>query len=82
MSLPIAPIIDFFLTVLEKDNDDNAELAIKSINEMQKFYRNTFFVLSEIPTGPDRFFKVFKGLIMSLKDRMEEAKQPLEKVQA
>lgn len=39
-----------FLTVLEKDNDDNAELAIKSINEMQKFYRNTFFVLvSPVP---------------------------------
>ena len=34
-----------FLTVIDKDNEENAEIAVKSIFEMQKFYRNTFFVL-------------------------------------
>ena len=33
------------VTVIEKDNEENADLAMKQLLEMQKFYRNTFFTL-------------------------------------
>ena len=34
-----------FLIVMDKDNEENAEIAIKTLYEMQKFYRNTHFVI-------------------------------------
>jgi hypothetical protein len=33
------------VAVIEKDNEENADLAMKQLLEMQKFYRNTFFTL-------------------------------------
>ena len=33
------------LTVIDKDNEDNAELALKLLYEFQKFYRTSYYVL-------------------------------------
>lgn len=41
----IYQILFSLLLVIERDNEENAELAIKMFYDMQRFYRNTFFVL-------------------------------------
>lgn len=41
LTLPLFRLLD----VMHDDNEENAELAIKIMNEMQRFYRNTFNAL-------------------------------------
>jgi len=65
-------IVDYVLSVIEHDNEENAEMALKLIYELQKFYRTTHFILAEVAGGPDRLLAHYLKVLSNLNERLTE----------